>query len=79
MALNCCKQVMEEDRRVIDHDTKVFAVVVEWVLINEDQPSGKSQVKDHHVVELEQYRHLKNIQFRSMRTFMILSAKHTVE
>jgi len=52
-------QVMEVNHRVIDHDIIVFVVVVELVLINEDQQDEKNQVMVHHVVELEQYKHLE--------------------
>ncbi len=52
-------QVMEVNHRVIDHDIIVFVVVVELVLINEDQQDEKNQVMVHHVVELDQYKHLE--------------------
>jgi hypothetical protein len=54
-------QVMEVNHQVIDHDIIVFVVVVvvELVLINEDQQDEKNQVMVHHVVELEQYKHLE--------------------
>jgi hypothetical protein len=58
-ALNYYMQVMEVNHRVIDHDIIVFVVVVELVLINEDQQDEKNQVMVHHVVELDQYKHLE--------------------
>jgi len=59
---------MEVNHQVIDHDIIVFVVVVvELVLINEDQQDEKNQVMVHHVVELEQYKHLEKIIFNLLK------------
>jgi hypothetical protein len=60
--------VMEVNHQVIDHDIIVFVVVVvELVSINEDQQDEKNQVMVHHVVELEQYKHLEKIIFNLLK------------